>query len=87
MPTEKTTADVWITKYALTKGIYKEDGCDVWTSGDTTYVRGSAWNSFRLGTEAFTDKDAAIANAKKRQANKIASLKKQIAKVQAMKFE
>jgi len=83
MATAITTA--WITKYALTKGIIKEKG-EHDKKGDVFVVtiRGKYFSmvkdSFHL-----TEK-AAKAKAEAMRQKKISSLKKQIVKLQAMKF-
>ena len=59
--------NVWITKYALTKGIFEMD--------------------VESQSEGCKTKAAAIAKAEKMRRKKIASLKKQIEKLESMKFE
>lgn len=67
----------FITKYALTKGIYTQN-LELRTSGKTTYVY-DGWSHFDIGKDAHTTAEAAVARAKEMQAKKTASLKKQLA--------
>lgn len=77
----------WITKYALTTGIFEitaeitEDGAayDMHTS-IPTFFHGE-------GREWHRTKESAIAKAEEMRKKKIASLKKQIEKLEGMKFE
>lgn len=78
---------VWITKYALTKGIYeaelkKEFSCrTIWIQRKGRYAE-----SFD-GKDWHKTKKAAIERAEEMQIKKIASLKKQIKKIESMTFE
>lgn len=85
---QKTT--IYITKHALTTGIRKVDAmidpATKWAKvkGDTP-----SWASddyFAPSAYRLTEADA-VADAKKRQAKRIASLNKQIARVQALDFD
>lgn len=88
---EKEIKTFWLTKYALSDGILEVEG----EVGDGS-SEGYAWaklnaNSypsiFKIGTAAFSNKSDAIINAIERRDKKIASLKKQIAKLEKLKFE
>lgn len=79
--------DIYVTKYALSDGITvrKEDHREdqyIWVEWSGTF------NGKMMLTkgEWFESKDAALENANSRRAKKIASLKKQIAKLEAMTF-
>lgn len=79
----------YITTYALTQGIRHVDvDLDHW---DQSFVHerigGYCRATYKIGTDAFTSRDEAIANAEARRLKKIASLKKQIAKLEAMTFD
>lgn len=77
----------WITKYALTSGIIEMEG-EITNSGSLydmnagfpTYYHGE-------GREWHRTKESAIAKAEEMRQKKIASLKKQIEKLEKMKFE
>lgn len=73
---------VWITKYALTKGIYQEDAeiCD------EEMIRVKQVQYFHFG-EWHMEKDKAIQKAEEMRIKKLQSLDKQIKKISAMKFE
>ena len=79
---------VWITKYALTRGIIEAEG--KLTSYDSMRVvnqdlpLASRW--FYNG-EWYSDKQSAIKKAEEMRQKKIESLKKQIKKLEAMKYE
>ena len=78
--------EVWITKYALTKGIFKLQVIDV---GDGM-VR-SADNVLEMyhkeGRDWHRAKESAIAKAEKMRQKKITSLEKQIDKIKKLDFE
>ena len=77
---------VWITKYALTDGIvekevYSKDSLYIiFTDGSYDFVKneGKHWH---------INKDSAIKRAEEMRQKKIASLKKQIEKLEEMRFE
>lgn len=78
---------VWIAKYALTKGIFEMDVESQSEDGKSVY--GKAWNQcfYGQGVEWCETKSAAIARAEEMRKKKIASLKKQIEKLENMTFE
>ena len=79
---------VWITKYALTKGIIEADG--ELTSSESVSILN---RGLSLPTHWFykgdwhSDKQTAIKKAEEMRQNKIVSLKKQIEKLEGMRFE
>lgn len=77
---------VWITKYALTKGIFEMDVES--QSEDGKVVYGKAWNQcfHGQGVDWCKTKAAAIARAEEMRNKKITSLKNQIEKLEEMKF-
>ncbi len=78
--------EVWVTKYALTDGISKMREPEL---VQDKYYRDRAVRHITLmgiGKDAFTSESEAKADAEKRRKAKIASLKRQIAKLEAMKF-
>lgn len=79
---------VWITKYALTKGILKADA-EISPSGGYAYFRlGRDHYGSVVGPENWRDSEAdAIARAESMRAKKIAALKNQIAKLEQLNFE
>ena len=85
---------VWITKYALTSGIEEIDSdkvsrLSIDDCGYLTFVRskvgycmeGYTKNDYKL------DKDSAVAKAEEMRQKKIESLKKQIEKLERMRFD
>lgn len=81
-------AKVFITKYALTKGI-KEIEADIIRSRfeNEEYVIDDSYSYFRIGTNAFTDKSEALKKAEEMKIRKIASLRKQIEKLEKLSFK
>lgn len=81
-------AKVFITKYALTKGI-KEIEADIIRSRfeNEEYVIDDSYSYFRIGTNAFTDKSEALKKAEEMRIRKIASLRKQIEKLEKLSFK
>lgn len=79
---------VWITKYALTKGIIEREG--KLTSSDSVSVvnqdRSLPTHWFYRG-DWYSDKQSAIHKAEEMRQKKIESLKKQIKKLEEMRFE
>ena len=82
MENEKITA--WVTKYALTQGIMKVDGevhhgtsSNMFSYGEYGYAHGDDWHRTH---------ESAVAKAEDMRKKKIASLKKSIAKLEAMNF-
>ena len=76
---------VFITKYALTKGILEKEA-EIRDYGyEIAYVKGE-FLSYSLGKEAFRTREQAMERAEKMRLKKIASLKKQIEALEKMKF-
>ena len=74
---------VWITKYALTQGVYR---CDVETFDDSPRMVKDAVSMYYHGNDWHETSDEAVAKAEKMRAAKIASLEKQIAKLRRLDF-
>ena len=72
----------WITKYALSSGIQKvvgrTDGDGYLSYGEYGHASGNDWH----GTE-----EAAVKRAEEMRLKKIASVKKQLGKLEKMRFE
>lgn len=81
-------AKVFITKYALTVGI-KEIETDIIRGRfeNREYVIDDSYSYFRIGENAFTDKSEALKKAEEMRQNKIASLRKQIEKLEKLSFK
>lgn len=79
------TFRVWVTKYALSGGIDEREVTR--SSGGDDYVYYGRYHaSYRLGRDAHLTLASALADAEKRRAQKIASLKKQITKLEKLRF-
>lgn len=78
---------IWISKYALSGGITEHE-CDppkdgsyyVYPRGETEYV------SFKLGRDAHATPEEAAQAAEAARVKKIASMRKQIAKLEKLTF-
>lgn len=81
-------AKVFITKYALTAGV-KEIETDIIRDRfeNEEYVIDDSYSYFRIGTNAFTDKSEALKKAEEMRIRKIASLRKQIEKLEKLSFK
>jgi len=85
------TTIYWITKFALTNGVMSLSGCDEPENG---YLSKSgpwdgAWDErrhFYGPSEWHLTRDAALAKAEDMRTKRIASLKKQIAKLEKLSF-
>ena len=81
---------VWITKYALTDGVIEAESDTQTESKEKIFA---FWNNDEFGIfyprkeEVFFDKQCAIQKAEEMRQKKIASLKKQIKKLEEMRFE
>ena len=75
---------VWITKYALTSGITEHDAelCD-----DSMVKYGTMQYAHLEGKEWHRSYENALVRAKEMRIAKIASLKKSIARLEAMSFD
>jgi len=84
---------VWITKYALTDGIIEAQQIPGATYDGKEYAffvdeNGQYVTGFYIPyRELFWDKNSAIKKAEEMRQKKIASLKKQIEKLEMMRFE
>ncbi|MCK9549193.1 hypothetical protein [Aquamicrobium sp.] len=78
--TEREKITVWISKYALSAGIEHKVVEDC--GGDMVKDR---WSYFHKG-QWHHDRADAVAKAEKMRQRRISSLKKQISKLEAMKF-
>jgi hypothetical protein len=74
---------VYITKLALTKGIIEIDDPEFYSN----YVVIDDLQPMINQVDWFYNKPAAIKRAEEMRVNKIASLKKQLAKLESLKFE
>ena len=78
---------VWITKYALTDGIIEAEGEPYGLERvSASWDNGCRCNDFEQG-EWFDTKERAIKKAEEMRQKKIESLKKQIEKLEEMRFE
>ena len=75
----------WITKYALTRGIYQEIGELRSTCGPDYFSVIDKHQIFYKG-DYFYSKEDAIKNAKEKRKKKITSLEKQIVKLGNLEF-
>ena len=74
---------IWITKYALTDGILEQEGEKL----DDSTVRVGLLYLHREGVDWHTSRESAIARAEVMRKKKIESLRKQIAKLEVLKFD
>lgn len=75
----------FLSKYALTDGIKEAEGKVV--KGDTVYAKLDGYYSlFAFGKEAHETREAAVEAAEFLRARKLASLRRQIAKIEELDF-
>lgn len=77
---------IYVTKYALTKGPVEVEA-EVRDDGKSAYWRDNYHAGSAYGREFYTTKEAAIADCERRRKEKLASLKKQIAKLERLEFK
>lgn len=78
---------VFVSRNALTTGVAEEtvDHTDS-TSGDYIWSKESGWRGLKIDRDAFVTKEEAIVAAEGMRKRKIASLKKQVEKLEKMVF-
>jgi hypothetical protein len=79
----------YITKYALTAGVYLADGEVAETSDSMFVVRGKQGGEYfhGEGLDWHRTWEPALDRAKEMRANKLVSLRKQIAKLESLEFK
>lgn len=75
---------VWLAKYALANGISQEVVKRV--SDDWIYIEGGSWNSYKAGRDVFADYGEAAKAAEALRQKKLGSLRRQIARLEQLKF-
>lgn len=77
---------VWITKYALTKGLYEMEVVKVSEDGDSVY--GKAWYDVfhGEGKDWCRTREAAVQRAEEMRTRKINNLKKKISELEKKTF-
>lgn len=78
---------IFITKYALTKGIIERDVEETALGRSVGFVAPDGLNQYVCGAEWHKERIAAVLRAKDMQRNKLASLEKQIAKLRKLEFK
>lgn len=84
MAEEKKKFIAWVTRYALSKGIFSIVAQDC-GSGMIEEV-GVRWTTYYRGKDWHRTEEKALARAEEMRVKKIKSLEKQITKLQKMKF-
>lgn len=81
----------YITKYAVAKGIIELDSSEMSTirteNGRLTYYDKEQWPVSYAAGEWYTERSFAVSDAERRRDRKIESLKKQLEKLEKMRFE
>ena len=78
---------VWVTTYALTDGILTGVAESIDAAAIKFYWRGIRTPIFKYGNEWHRTEESAIQRAEEMRALKIESLRKRIAKLEAMTFD
>ena len=78
---------VWITKYALTDGIIDGEASMCVFDRATVCLKNRKYGIDFYGSDWHYDKESAIDKAEEMRQKKIASLKKQIEKLERIRFE
>lgn len=75
----------YITKYALTEGVFSVDGerC----SDNFVSYRRHGFTQYAHGKDFHEDEQMALADAERRRVNKIAAIKKSLLKLEKMTFK
>lgn len=87
MSNTKKTVTIYVTKYALTTGIFTAQGEQ--SSDDSFFykVDGSSFTQYARGNDVHLTEEAALNRAEEMRISKLKALDKQMKKVSAMKFE
>lgn len=80
-----TKTKVWISKYALSEGI-TEHMAEIRNGAAYPGAPFASFIGFTIGKDAHETREAAVAAAGKQRVKKIAAVKKQLAKLEAMVF-
>jgi hypothetical protein len=84
------TIKVWVVKFALTKGIYEIEAnvCDTDPSGNMIAEKGNVYGGYLhgKGRQWCGTREEAVMVAEKMRSAKIASIKKQLAKLEKKTF-
>lgn len=75
---------IWNSKYALTEGLIEQDGEEV---GDSMVKVGSLQYLHGEGKEWHRTRESAAARAELMRKAKIASVRKQLARLEALRFD
>lgn len=83
----KEIVTIYITKYALTTGIFTTQGEQ--SSDDSFFYKanGSSFTQYVRGNDVHLTEEAALERAEEMRISKLKALDKQMKKVGAMKFE
>lgn len=76
----------YLSKYALSEGVEKVESDDRYSKGDWIDLQ-DRYGFYKLGRDIHKVEAEALAAAESMRVKKIASLKKQIAKLEAMTFK
>lgn len=81
----KSGQHVWLVKYALTDGVTEEVVKS--TSADKyVFLECNSWNIYTVDRDVFADYGDALKAAETKRKKKLDSLRKQIAKLEKLKF-
>lgn len=75
---------IWNSKYALTEGLIEQDGEEV---GDSMVKVGSLQYLHGEGREWHRTRESAVIRAEAMRKAKIASVRKQLARLEALRFD
>ena len=78
---------VWVSKYALSDGIQEMDNMELFVTDDgkRRYATRGMY-MFSIGKDAHETREAAVAEAEHMRTRKIASVRKQLDRLQSMTF-
>ena len=85
---QEKTISAWISKYALTDGIYevKATWCRDISEGMISYQRPGLYPETAHGKDWHRTREAAFARAEEMRVTRIASIKKTLRKLEALRF-
>lgn len=78
---------VYLVKYALSEGIIQDTVNYVSPAGNYVGLSRRRYQAYKIGAAVFANRDDAVKQALKMRDKKVAIIKKQIAKLEALTFE
>jgi len=77
---------LWLSKYALSSGMREVEALGLYAADQNLAMIAGTWEIYRIGRDVHTTRNEAAISAEAARIKKIASLRKQIAKLEKLSF-